>query len=70
VIAPDGVVPADWRDAVVDEAGRVEWIPYELCVLRSLRERLRRREIWVVGGNRWRNPDEDLPQGLGGPSRR
>jgi hypothetical protein len=55
------VVPADWRDAVVDEAGRVERIPYELCVLRSLREGLRRREIWVVGANRWRNPEADLP---------
>jgi TnpA family transposase len=57
----DGVVPADWRDAVVDEAGRVERIPYELCVLRSLREGLRRREIWVVGANRWRHPEADLP---------
>lgn len=57
----DGVVPSDWREAVVDEGGRVERIPYELCVLRSLREGLRRREIWVVGANRWRNPEADLP---------
>jgi hypothetical protein len=26
-----------------------------------LRERLRCKEIWVVGANRYRNPDEDLP---------
>ncbi|MGH9071559.1 MAG: Tn3 family transposase, partial [Acidimicrobiales bacterium] len=57
----DGVVPAEWRDAVVDERGRVERIPYELCVLRSLREAIRRREVWVEGANRWRDPDEDLP---------
>ncbi len=44
----DDVVPGEWRDAVVDERGRVERIPYELCVLRALREAIRRREIEVV----------------------
>jgi TnpA family transposase len=57
----DGVVPKAWRAAVVDERGRVERIPYELCVLVALRDALRRREIYVDGGNRWRNPDDDLP---------
>jgi TnpA family transposase len=56
-----GVVPADWQAAVVDERDRVERIPYELCVLRALRDGLRRREIWVVGANRWRDPEADLP---------
>ena len=56
-----GVVPADWEAAVVDERGRTERIPYELCVLRALRDGLRRREIWVVGANRWRDPEADLP---------
>ncbi|MGW5171565.1 hypothetical protein ACWEQ1_29810 [Streptomyces nodosus] len=41
----DGVVPEQWRAAVVDDKGRVERIPYELCVLVSLRDALRRREI-------------------------
>lgn len=58
----EGVVPDQWRAAVVDERGRVERIPYELCVLVSLREAFRRREIWVVGANHWRNPEDDLPQ--------
>jgi hypothetical protein len=40
---------------------RVERIPYELCVLAALREAIRRREVWVVGAVRWRNPDIDLP---------
>ncbi|MGH3778983.1 MAG: Tn3 family transposase [Pseudonocardiaceae bacterium] len=57
----EGVVPREWRDAVVDDKDRVERIPYELCVLKALREAIRRREIWVVGANRWRNPDNDLP---------
>lgn len=30
-------------------------------MLVSLRDALRRREIWVVGANRWRNPEDDLP---------
>ncbi|MBW0106195.1 hypothetical protein [Pseudonocardia sp. KRD291] len=34
---------------------------YEVCLFRALRERLRCREIWVQGADRWRNPDEDLP---------
>src|SRR5258708_36182427 len=40
---------------------RVDRLKYELCVLQVLRERLRCKEIWVVGASRYRNPDEDLP---------
>ncbi|HEX4099761.1 MAG TPA: hypothetical protein VHY21_04355, partial [Pseudonocardiaceae bacterium] len=32
-----------------------------LCVLVSLVDALRRREIYVAGAARWRNPEEDLP---------
>jgi hypothetical protein len=41
--------------------GRVERIPYELCVLVALRDTLRRREIYVRGAHRWRDPDDNLP---------
>jgi hypothetical protein len=57
----DGIVPGDWREAVVDHDGRVERVPYELCVLQAVRDGLRRRELWVLGARRWRNPDDDLP---------
>ncbi|MGW2987111.1 DUF4158 domain-containing protein [Streptomyces sp. KCTC 0041BP] len=57
----DGVVRKDWREAVVDDKGRVERIAYELCVLVALREAIRRREIYVEGAMRWRNPENDLP---------
>ncbi|WP_327209269.1 Tn3 family transposase [[Kitasatospora] papulosa] len=57
----EGVVPEHWRAAVVDDKGRVERIPYELCVLVSLRDALRRREVWVAGASRWRNLEDDLP---------
>lgn len=46
---------------MVDEHGRVERIPYELCVLKALRVAIRRREVYVAGANRWRNPEDDLP---------
>jgi hypothetical protein len=55
----------DW-DALVyraDQRGRrrVVRMTYEVCTFRALRDRLRCKEIWVVGADRWRNPDEDLP---------
>ena len=53
--------PTNWRPAVVDERGRIERIPYELCVLVALRRAIRCREIWVEGASQWRNPDDDLP---------
>ena len=57
----DGVVPKAWLDGVVDDDGRVERIPYELCVLIAVRDALRRREVYVQGAGRWKDPDEDLP---------
>ncbi len=30
-------------------------------MLIALRDRLRCKEIWVVGADKWRNPDDDLP---------
>ena len=30
-------------------------------VFQTLRDKLRCKEIWMVGADKWRNPDEDLP---------
>jgi hypothetical protein len=61
----EGVVRPLWREAVIDAGTggepRVNRITYEICVLEALRERLRCKEVWVVGADRYRNPDEDLP---------
>lgn len=61
----DGVIRSGWRDVLVEQSKegkeRVNRINYEICVLQALREKLRCKEIWVVGANRYRNPDEDLP---------
>jgi TnpA family transposase len=66
----DGVVRPLWRDAVVDVDAkgrkRINRLTYEICVLEALRERLRSKEVWVVGANRYRNPDEDLPADFAG----
>ncbi|MER6692145.1 Tn3 family transposase [Streptomyces minutiscleroticus] len=61
VVPMDGVVRKDWREAVVDDKGKVERVPYELCVLVALRDAIRRREIYVEGGRRWCIPEDDLP---------
>jgi TnpA family transposase len=61
----NGIIAGPWMDAIYDEdkkgRRRVNRVVYEICVLQILRERLRCKEIWVVGANRYRNPDEDLP---------
>jgi hypothetical protein len=61
----EGVVRSAWVDAVVEQhenKPRVDRIAYEVCALQALRDRLRCKEVWVVGANRFRNPDEDLPK--------
>ncbi len=40
---------------------RVTRTVYEACVFQALRDRLRCKEIWVVGADKWRDPDDDLP---------
>lgn len=61
----DGVARGLWREAVIekDAEGRspVNRITYEICALEALRDKLRRKEVWVIGANRSRNPDDDVP---------
>lgn len=61
----DSVVRNKWRGIVIEQAPdgieRINRINYEICVLQALREKLRCKEIWVVGAERFRNPDEDVP---------
>jgi TnpA family transposase len=65
VVPLRGVVRPGWRELVVepDPKGRerVNRISYELCVLEAVRERVRCKEVWVPGADRYRNPDDDLP---------
>lgn len=61
----DGVLKSGWKEILLekdpDGKERINRINYEISILQALRERLCCKEIWVVGANRYRNPDEDLP---------
>jgi len=61
----DGVLRPAWHDLIVrqdrDGNPQINRINYEVAVLEALCEKLRSREVWVVGADRYRNPDEDLP---------
>jgi TnpA family transposase len=65
----ENVIQKQWQNWIYqrDNAGcrRVRRVRYELCVLQSLRDRLRCKEIWVAGADRYRNPDEDVPADFG-----
>ncbi|MCY4129537.1 MAG: Tn3 family transposase, partial [Gammaproteobacteria bacterium] len=61
----EGVIRPKWRDIVL-EAGpggtvRINRINYEICVLQTLRDKLRTKEIWIEGAKRYCDPDQDLP---------
>ena len=62
----DGVLSAEWQEAVMVSGKQgepeIDRASYELGVLRTVREKLRCKELWVVGAKRYRNPDDDLPQ--------
>lgn len=60
-----GVLRKGLEDLILEKdtqgEARVNRINYEIGVLQALRERLRCKEIWIKGANRYRNPDQDLP---------
>lgn len=61
----DDVIQKQWQSWIYqkDKNGqrRIRRVRYELCVLQALRDKLRCKEIWVEGADRYRNPDEDVP---------
>ena len=59
VVRPNGARSSSRRSQTAVK--RINRINYEIAVLQALRERLRCKEIWVVGADRFRNPDDDLP---------
>lgn len=59
------IIPAKWRDLVIERDSKgnekINRTNYEICVLHALKDKLKCREIWVVGADRYRNPDYHLP---------
>lgn len=66
VVPVEGVIPRGMRDlvleAMVGGEVRVNRVNYEICVLEALWDALRCREIWVMGADKYRDPEADLPQ--------
>ncbi|MEU7991415.1 hypothetical protein AB0B56_41900 [Streptosporangium canum] len=56
----------DWAEVVhrTDKRGlrRVVRMVYEVVAFQALRDQLKCKEVWVVGADKWRDPDEDLPR--------
>jgi hypothetical protein len=65
IVPVEGVIPGVLQTWIYESnrSGKlqVRRKRYELCVLQQLRDRLRRKAIWVVGADRHRNPDHDTP---------
>jgi TnpA family transposase len=60
----EGIIPAELAELMYQGDGkrrRILRTVYECGVFQALREKLRCKEIWVAGAERWRNPDLDLP---------
>lgn len=64
-VPTEGIIPSSLSELInetnSDGSVKINRINYELAVLQALRDGLRCKEIWVVGANRYRNPEEDLP---------
>jgi len=59
------VIREKWMGIVVEKDSngveRINRINYEISVLQALRDKLRCKEIWVAGADRYRDPNDDLP---------
>lgn len=65
-VPTDGLVQNKWSEIVIeiapDGSSRINRINYEICVLQALREKLRCKEVWVVGADHFCNPEQDMPE--------
>lgn len=61
--APLEVVPASWRNLVIDSQEKIDRRFYTFCVLEQLQEALHRRDMFVEPSDRWGDPRRKLLQG-------
>lgn len=61
----EGIIKSGLKNPIIhkDNYGNylIEKVEYEICVLQALRDKLRCKEVWVVGADKYKNPEEDLP---------
>jgi len=67
IIPLNGVVRPMWKDMIEEKSeksneSKIRRVDYELCALQSLKDKIRCREVWISGADKYRNPDEDLPK--------
>jgi len=61
----EGVVTRRWKETVIEEKDGQQKINrkyYELCVLQKLEQALKCKEVWIEGGDAFRNPSQDMPE--------
>lgn len=61
---PEELIAESWKETLYEETSngpRVRRRAFEVCVLSQLEEALKCKEIWVEGGYKFRDPNEDLP---------
>jgi TnpA family transposase len=61
--APKAIVQKGWRRIVINEEGVVDRQAYTFCVLDSLRDCLRSRDLFVAASARWGDPRAKLLHG-------
>ena len=59
-----GVIKKSQKKLIISKENKekINRIDYEICVLKNLRDKLKYKEIWIEGTNKYRNPEKDLPQ--------
>lgn len=61
----EALLRGTWRDVLLESTAEgeetIERVNFEIVVLQAFRTGLRCKEIWVVGADRYRNPEQDLP---------
>ncbi|MGK0468939.1 Tn3 family transposase [Clostridium sp.] len=67
IVPIEGVVRPMWKGMIEETTGknnalRIKRANYELCALQALKDKIRCREVWISGADKYRNPDEDLPK--------
>jgi Domain of unknown function (DUF4158)/Tn3 transposase DDE domain len=56
----EGVIPPKWRSAIIGKDASIASAMNFACLASC--DRIRAKEVWVVGADRYRNPDDDLPK--------
>jgi len=60
-VPTNGIISPDWNKYIYQN-NNIKRVPYELCVLLTLKDKMRCRETWLTDSDKYKNPDDDLPK--------